>query len=84
MKKKNKKRSGTKPARSRAVHGRSEARVFVDVTKERYFIHYRCANFMAPAPRWTFRLDLVPGLRGWFRPGSSTPIVGQGEGTAPA
>ena len=78
-----KKRSGKKPAGSRAVHGRSEDRVFVDVTKERYFIYYRCANFMARAPRWTFRLDLVPGLRGWFRPGSSTPIAGPGDGTAP-
>lgn len=82
--KRKKKPSTKKPARARAVHGRSEDRVFVDVTKERYFIHYRCANFMAPAPKWTFRLDLVPGLRGWFRPGSSTPVAGPGEGTASA
>ena len=79
-----KKRNGKKPARSRAVRDHSEDRVFVDVTKERYFIYYRCANFMAPAPRWTFRLDLVPGLRGWFRPGSATRITGPGEETAPA
>ena len=79
---KKKKRSAKKPAGSRAVHRHSGNRVFVDVTEGRYFILYRCANFMAPAPRWTFRLDLVPGLRGWFRPGSSTPIAGPGEGIA--
>ena len=83
-KRKRKRPGGRKPTSSAAVHRHSEDWAFVHVTESGSFIKVHCANFTAPGPRPAFEFDLVPGLRGWFRPGSSTPIAGPGEGTAPA
>lgn len=78
---KRKKKGGTKRSGSTAGHRHREDWAFVDVTESRCFIKVHCADFTAPGPRPAFKLDLVPGLRGWFRPGSSNPVVGRDDGS---